>query len=74
MYLLHGGACILHRIKCFLVDVRRFNTVDLLLDLCNLCSSLLQAALVDLFPAQGGFRSYNVGSASRISIQSRLGL
>jgi hypothetical protein len=57
MYLFHGSACILHRIKCFLVDIRGFNTVDLLLDLRNLRSSLFQAALVDLFPAQGGFRN-----------------
>jgi hypothetical protein len=41
MYLFHGSACILHRIERFLVDVRRFNTIDLLLDLGNLRSSLL---------------------------------
>jgi hypothetical protein len=57
MYLFHGSSSILHGIKCFLVDVRGFNTVDLLLNLSNLGGGLLQTTLVDLFPPQGGFGS-----------------
>ena len=51
VYLFHGGACILHRVQRFLVDVCCFDAVDLLLNLCNLCGGLLQATFVDLFSA-----------------------
>jgi hypothetical protein len=54
--LLHGRAGVLHRVQGLLVDVRGFDAVDLLFDLGDLRGCLLEAALVDFFAAEGGFR------------------
>jgi hypothetical protein len=74
MYLFHGATGILHGIQCFLIDVRGFYAIDLLFDLCNLCSGLLQATFVGLFPPQGSFRSYHPGLASKLNGRGRWGL
>jgi hypothetical protein len=41
-----------------MVDIRRLDRVNLLLELDDLCGSLLKVLLVLMFPSQRSFRSY----------------
>lgn len=63
MDLCHGSAGGLHCVQSLLVDIRRFDRVDLLFELGDLRSCLFEILLVDLLPSQGGF-----GSCGRKSI------
>jgi hypothetical protein len=63
MDLCHGSAGRLHCVQGLLVDIRRFDRVDLLLELGDLRGCLIEVLLVDLFPSQSGF-----GSCGRQSV------
>lgn len=48
MNALHGLAGPLHGQECFLVDIRRFDRINLLLDRRNVVKCLFQIVLVNL--------------------------
>lgn len=58
MDLSHRRASLFHRLESLVVDIRRFDGVDLLLELHDLRRCLFEVLLVDFFPSQGGFGSY----------------
>jgi hypothetical protein len=52
--LLHGRASRLHGGECLMVNISRFDSVYLLLQLCDLSLCLFVVLLVDLFSSKGG--------------------
>jgi hypothetical protein len=69
MDLCHGSAGRLHRVQGLLVDIRRFDRVDLLFELGDLRGCLFEVLLVDLFPSQSGFGS--CGTINLCSVQEQ---
>ena len=59
MDLVHGRACRLHRLQSLLVDIRRFDGVDLLFQLGDLCRRLFEVLLMDLFPSESSLSGWS---------------
>lgn len=60
MDLLHGLLSALHRVECFLVDVRRFDGRDFAFDCHHLGGGLFELVFKGLFPSKGGFGDYMI--------------
>jgi hypothetical protein len=58
--LLHCLPGVLHRVERFLVDIGRFDRVDLLLDLGDLRRGLFEGAFVEFLAAEGCFGGYSL--------------
>lgn len=57
MNLGHGRSGRLHCIQSLLVDIRRFDGINLLFELGNLRRRLFKVLLVDFFPPKSRFRN-----------------
>lgn len=53
----HRCTSLLHRLQGLVVDISRFDGIDLLLELNDLRCCLLEVLFVNLFPSEGGFGS-----------------
>lgn len=56
----HRRTSLLHRLQSLVVDIRRLDRVDLLLQLRDLRCRLLKVLFLHLFPSQCGFGSCTI--------------
>jgi hypothetical protein len=68
VHTLHRSARLVHRAQRLLVDVGRFDRINLLFELNDLCLSLFEVLFVEFLPSESSLGRYTDGSIMSVSL------